>query len=72
MSGFLDDVEIEIPCSQCGRKMKKSIRWIKNNSEFTCACGVRIILDADQFRREIAEKEAQLRNLGNSFKKFKI
>jgi hypothetical protein len=52
MSGIIDDVEIEIDC-ECGRKNKKSIGWVKNNSKFTCACGIRHTLDADQFRGKV-------------------
>lgn len=52
-SNLLDDAEIPIPCPKCGRKTKKRIGWIQTNSNFTCVCGTRITLEANQFRREI-------------------
>jgi hypothetical protein len=48
MSGLFDDAEIEIPC-YCGRKTKKTVGWIKNHSQFTCACGTVISLKSDEF-----------------------
>jgi hypothetical protein len=70
MAGFLDDAEIEIPCSKCGHKTKKSIRWIKSNNEYFCTCGARINLNTSQFRRKIADTESALRKLRDSFNKF--
>ena len=68
MAGFLDDLEIEIPCENCGRKTKKTIRWIKSNNEFVCACGTHISLDSSDFRAKIAKIERDLGNLGKSLK----
>lgn len=70
MAGFLDNAEIEIPCSNCGGKTKKSIGWIKSNSQLTCACGTIINLDADQFRGEIAKVDASFANLQRTLKSF--
>ena len=70
MTGFLNNSEIEITCTKCNRKTKKSIRWIKNNSKFTCACGTIISLNASQFKRKIAVNESALRKLRDSLKKF--
>ena len=70
MAGFLDDAEIEIPCANCNRKTKKSIGWIKGNSQFACACGTVISLRSDQFNREITNVEASIRSLQDSLKKF--
>lgn len=57
MAGFLDNVSIDIPCPKCGRKTKKTIGWVKANKKFTCGCGVEVVLDAGQFRGEIAKAE---------------
>lgn len=65
-----DSSEIEIPCTSCGRKTKKSIGWIKNNSQFTCHCGTTIRLDTAQLKGEIAQVEASIVRLKDSFKKF--
>ena len=69
MAGFLDSRVVGIPCS-CGRKTEKSIGWIKTNKEFTCACGKRIALDADQFVREIAKAEGGLAKFKQSLKRL--
>lgn len=70
MTGFLDNAEIEIPCSNCGSKTKKSIGWIKSNNQFTCTCGTTIKLDADQFRGEIAKVDASFADLQRTLKSF--
>lgn len=66
---LLDGQEIELPCENCRRKTKKSIRWIKANKEFTCACGTVIVLDANQLKAEIAKLERSLAGLQGMFKK---
>lgn len=70
MPGFLDNEEIEIPCENCGRKSKKSIGWIKGHTEFSCACGTRIRLQASQFKSEIAKVERSLADVQRSLKNF--
>lgn len=70
MPGFLDNEQIEIPCKNCGRKSKKSIGWIKSHTEFSCACGTRIRLQASQFKSEIAKVERSLGDLERSLKNF--
>ncbi len=65
-----DSSEIEITCTNCGRKTEKTVRWIKNNSQFTCPCGTTIRLDTAQFKGKIAEVEASIARLQDSFKKF--
>ena len=70
MPGLLDNAEIGIPCPACGCKTKKSIGWIKNNSEFICACGGKVRLDTNQFKTEIASVDAAIRRLQNTIKKL--
>ncbi len=70
MPGFLDNEEIEIPCENCGRKSKKSFGWIKGHTEFSCACGTRIRLQAGQFKSEITKVERSLADLQRSLKNF--
>ena len=69
MANHLDSAEIEIPCSNCKRKTKKSISWIKSHSNFTCACGTKINIDARQFKSEIDKVERQLASLFKGFGK---
>jgi copper chaperone CopZ len=64
----LDSYEISISCTHCGNKIKKSIGWIKSNSDFICVCGTRIKLDADQFKSDIADVERSLSDLQRTIK----
>ncbi len=70
MSDFLSSAEIDIPCTNCGRKTKKSIGWIKSHSDFICACGTEIHVDANQFKSEIAKVERSLGDLQRTIKGF--
>jgi len=70
MVNFLDAIEIEIPCENCSRKIKKSIGWIKSHQEFTCPCGTTIVLKTDQVRREIAKVERSLDGFKRSLEKI--
>lgn len=69
MAGFLDDAEIEIPCD-CGRKTKKTIGWIKRHTQFTCDCGTKITLHANQFKGEIAKVERSFADMQRALKKL--
>ena len=51
----LEDAEIPLPCKNCGRKTKKRVGWIKNNTEFTCICGTKICLDTSDFIRDFSK-----------------
>ena len=64
----LDSYEIHISCTHCGHKIKKSIGWIKSNSDFICVCGTTIRLDADQFKSDIADVERSLSDLQRTIK----
>lgn len=70
MSGLLDRAEIDIPCTNCGRKTKKAIGWLKMNRQFRCMCGTDIHLDTSQFRSEIAKVDGAHASLLRSLKKF--
>ncbi len=64
MGGVLDKAEIEIACTKCGRKSKKSIGWLNSNRSFPCTCGAKVTIDAGQFRRGVAKVEEAIRKLG--------
>lgn len=70
MADYLDKLEIEIPCTNCNRKTKKSIGWIKGNSEFICICGTKIRLDASQFKAKIADAERSITRLKDNIEKL--
>ena len=70
MSINFDSEQIDVPCEGCGRKIKKTIGWIKNNKQLNCTCGVTITLETSQFKREIKEAESSLSDLEKTLKKF--
>ncbi len=70
MDNLIDNQEIEIPCSKCGCKTKKSIGWLKNNNYFICTCGTKINLDTSQFKDEIAKVDSAFAELQKTLKKF--
>jgi len=57
MKGFLDRAVIRLACRVCGHVTKRSVAWIKTNDELACACGTRIRVDADRFKKQVAEAE---------------
>lgn len=71
MAGILDSAEIEIVCKKCGRKSKKSVGWIKRNRHFTCACGCRMLLDADGLLREVGKVDRSVDTLQRDIQKLK-
>lgn len=68
MTGFLDDLAIELPCGHCGRKSKKTIGWINSHPQFTCSCGTVTRINTDKFKPEIAKANAAFKKLGDSIK----
>jgi len=70
MTGILDNSEIDITCPKCSRITKKSVGWIKSNTQFTCACGTIITLDTSQFRREISKIDSAITDLQKTIKKL--
>jgi hypothetical protein len=58
MTGFLDDQMLTVTCTRCGHIEKRSIGWIKANSQCKCICGATVNLRMEKFRRQLAETEA--------------
>lgn len=71
MTTLFDNSGIELPCQSCGRKTKKSIRWVKDHNEFTCTCGALNRFSADQFKARIGEIETRIAGLKSIIKKPK-
>ena len=69
MKGLVDGAEIEIPCTSCDRKTKKTIRWIKANKKFTCVCGTVVGLDSAQIKSEVAKVERHVADLMKKLRK---
>lgn len=61
---MFDDTKIDIPCPDCGRESKQTIRRLKTNPELSCSCGARFHVKADQLRRTLKKIEDSLKRLG--------
>jgi len=57
MKGIIDQVEISIPCSDCGKSTKKTMKWVQSHAELICECGVAI--DLDEIEETQGHKKAQ-------------
>ena len=59
MKGILDGASVDLACTKCGRKTKKTIRWVKANKTFTCTkCRTVNTLDASNFKAGVTKVEA--------------
>lgn len=61
--GILDNETIEIACPECGRKVKKTIGWLRRNrkAEIPCTgCDKTLVLDSSDLDRDIREMERSL------------
>ncbi|MBL8883815.1 MAG: hypothetical protein JNL45_12270 [Hyphomicrobium sp.] len=67
---MFDKAEIPIECSNCGRKTKKTVAWLKNNKAFTCGCGTRISINASQFNREMKKVDKSVDEFKRALKRF--
>jgi len=75
MAGFLDNAEIDVPCPNCGKKIKQKLGGLKNSPTIRCpGCGSSIKLDASgpkgaakslqQVEKGIDDLRRTLRKLG--------
>lgn len=64
----LDSKTAELPCPGCGHKTKKTFKWLKSNTQFTCVCGKQIHIDQSQFKSELAKVEKSLADLDKTLK----
>ena len=64
MNKLVDDISVELPCENCGRKSEKTVGWIKSHDEFTCTCGTVISLERDDVLNAIGNAA------GRKFAKF--
>lgn len=53
----LDDVVWDDTCPQCGRKIEKTLAWIKANPrvDVTCDCGFVFHLNASELSKALAD-----------------
>ncbi len=68
--GLFDNEAINIPCPKCGNQSRKTVGWLKRNSNFPCSrCGETIEVNPEQFRREISNAEKELKDFQKEIKK---
>lgn len=50
-----DGEKLPLPCAKCGRITDKSLRWIQENTFFTCSyCGTSCLIDKDAATKQLA------------------
>lgn len=66
-----EDHELSIPCPQCGHETKKTIGWLKSNSEFTSAgCESMININADELFSGLDKVEKSLSDFKDTLRKL--
>lgn len=51
MSNMLDNVEVKLPCPQCGKQLKEKIGRLKREKHIKCVICGRVAVDTDQLRK---------------------
>jgi hypothetical protein len=68
IKGMFDNAELEIPCPQCGEKIKKTVGGIKDEPKFRCPInGCDGWIDAGEFVRGLNESGDELDDFGKNF-----
>lgn len=57
-----DKQVVEIPCLECGKKIKKCLGVIRISHMVTCSCGAQIKINMGQYRRIVAKVIKDLRD----------
>lgn len=61
---MFDKEKVDIPCPECKRVSKMTIKEVKRNPSYACpGCQKTITLDADELTRGIKDAEKKLRKL---------
>jgi hypothetical protein len=68
MKGMIDQVEISIPCSDCGKRTKKTMTWVQSHEELTCECGASIDLDKTEETQATRRLRKSLKRIATTFK----
>ena len=67
------NASIDLSCPQCQTKIKKTIGWIKQSTQFTCTrCGSIVKLQKDQFIRELKKADKAVDDFKRKLKSMKI
>lgn len=71
MKNVLDSQRIEFPCPHCSGKLGQTVRQIKAQQDIRCPhCGKTFVVDARQFKREIAKIDEALEDLGKALRRL--
>jgi hypothetical protein len=68
MKGMIDQVEISIPCSDCGKRTKKTMKWVQSHEELICECGASIDLDKTEETQATRRLRKSLKRIAKTFK----
>ncbi len=69
MTGRLfDEAKIPITCTKCGKKHQKTMGWLRDHSQFACACGVTIKIDNAEYKSKMADIDAAWNRVLKGFK----
>lgn len=70
---MFDEIEIDIPCPNCNKKLKTTVKNLRTNPILHCKhCGddIKINADTSKFDRETQKVEKSLKKLKKTLKKF--
>lgn len=69
--GVFDERELPVTCPGCGHKHVKTVRWLRDHQEITCAgCGKRIEIDNAQMREGFDKVDGAMDRLRKSFSRL--
>ena len=68
MKGMIDQVEISIPCPDCGKRAKKSMKWVQSHDVLVCECGTSIDLDKAEETQATRRLRKSLKRIAKTFK----
>jgi hypothetical protein len=68
---IFDNETLNIPCPNCQTQIPKTVRWIKDNSDFSCpSCDVHIEISKNDFIEKLTEADKALDSFSDLFKKI--
>jgi transcription elongation factor Elf1 len=73
MAALFDGASLPVPCPHCGKKHKKTVRWLRTHKLLACSCGESFDIDAKQLLRAVEQANQSAdqlrRKLRGAFKK---
>lgn len=68
MTDDLEEIEIPVPCPECGNNTLKSVRWLKAHCKLACgACNEAIQLDDRGFRDAVLDADKIIARIRRGF-----